>query len=306
MSAKESVVYINGEYVPKSKATISVFDRGFLYGDCVYDTTSAWAGYIFKLDDHIDRFYKSIKAIGIDMPITKEEMRGVVLETTRRNDLREAYIQLIATRGTGTDYRDYKNVTPTVIVYAIPYVWIVSPEQQERGIRVKISSTRRTPHQSLDPKIKNFNWLNIIMAKLEADSAGMDNAIMLDTDGYVAEGPGFNVFLVSDGKVLTPGDGILMGITRATVAEIAESEGMDMVAGDLTTFDLYTADEVFFSSTAGGVMPVVEVDGRIIGDGVPGPVTLRLKEGYWNMREKGVHGTPIFDDKQEQFYELPS
>jgi len=296
MTKSQQVVYINGEYVPKSQATISVFDRGFLYGDCVYDTTSAWAGYIFKLDDHIKRFYKSIQAIGIEMSMSREEFKEVVLETTRRNNLREAYIQLIATRGTGEDYRNYKTCTPTLIVYAIPYIWIVSPEQQQKGIRVKISSTRRTPHECLDPKIKNFNWLNILMAKMEADAAGMDNAIMLDVDGYVAEGPGFNVFLVSDDKVFTPSEGVLMGITRATVCEITEKEGMETIVGDLTPFDLYTADEIFFSSTAGGVMPVVEVDGRIVGDGVPGPITLRIKESYWEMREKGIHGTPIFKE----------
>ena len=295
MSAEEAVVYINGEYVPKNEAKISLFDRGFLYGDCVYDTTSAWAGYVFKLDDHVKRFYKSIKAVGIEMPLSEEDFKKAVVETARRNNLREAYIQCVATRGTGEDYRDYTKCTPTIIIYAIPYIWIVSPKQQEKGIRVKISSTRRTPHQSLDPKIKNFNWLNMLMAKMESDSAGMDNAIMLDTDGYVAEGPGFNVFLVSEDKVFTPREGVLMGITRATVSEICEAEGMEMIAGDLTTFDLYTADEVFFSSTAGGVMPVVEVDGRAIGDGVPGPATLRIKESYWDMREKGVHGTPIFE-----------
>lgn len=296
MSANEAVVYINGEYVPKSRATISVFDRGFLYGDCVYDTTSAWAGYIFKLDDHLKRFYNSTRAIGIEMPVPQEEFKKVVVETTRRNNLREAYIQLIATRGTGPDYRDYKKCTPTTIVYAIPYVWIVSPEKQQKGIRVKIPSTRRTPHQCLDPKIKNFNWLNLLMAKMEADSAGMDNAIMLDINGCVTEGPGFNVFLVSDNKVFTPDDGVLMGITRATVCEINEKEGIDTVSGNLTTYDLYTADEVFLSSTAGGIMPVVEVDGRVIGDGVPGPITLRIKDHYWEMREKGVHGTPVFQD----------
>jgi branched-chain amino acid aminotransferase len=295
MSANEPVVYINGEYTLRSEAKISVFDRGFLYGDCVYDTTSAWAGYIFKLDEHIERFYRSIQAIGINMTLTREEMKEVVIETTRRSDLREAYIQLVATRGTGENYRDYKSCTPTVIVYAIPYVWIASPAIQQKGIKVKISSTRRTPHQCLDPRIKNFNWLNILMAKLESDSAGMDNAIMLDMNGNVSEGPGFNVFLVSGETLFTPKDGMLMGITRETVCEISEKEGIDNRADDLTPFDLYTADEVFFSSTAGGVMPVVEVDGRIIGDGVPGPITTRIKDRYWEMRENGEHGTPVFD-----------
>jgi branched-chain amino acid aminotransferase len=296
MEEKDLVVYMNGEFVPKDQAKISVFDLGFTRSDCVYDTTSAWNGYVFKLDQHLERFYRSAYAIKLKVPLARDELKGVVLETTRRCGLRDAYIQLICTRGQGPpSQRDFRLYDPTLIVYARPYIWIARPDVQKRGIRAMIANTRRTPVQCLDPKIKNFNWLGLVLAYLEALEGGYENAIMLDINGAVTEGPGFNVFAVIGGTLYTPAEGVLMGITRQTVFEIAEQEGVRCAEGVMTPYDLYTAEEVFFSSTAGGVMPVVGIDGRPIGEGKPGPVTLRIKEAYWKWREEGVYGTPIYD-----------
>lgn len=289
------VVFMNGEYVPINEAKISLFDGGFLRSDCVYDTTSAWSGYIFRLDDHVERFYRSMAAVKLGIPYGREEFKQVVIETTRRCNLREAYIQMVATRGEAAP--GTAPAAPTVIVFAIPYVWIASPEKQEQGLRVKIASHRRIPHQCLDPKIKSFNWLNLVLALQEGRALGMDNVLMLDINGYLTEGPGFNVFLVRDGQLFTPSEGVLLGITRRTVFELAAQEGIECAEGFLTTADLYTADEAFLSSTAGGVMPVVEIDGRSLGDGRPGPVTARIKAAYWRMREAGVHGTPVFAEQ---------
>ncbi len=284
-------VFMNGEYRPADEARISLFDHGFLRSDCVYDTTSAWNGYVFRLDDHLQRFYRSMAAVRIRIPYSIAELRDIVLENARRSELRAGYIQMIATRGEGLP--GTIPTTPTVIVFAIPYVWIASQEQQARGLRVKIASHRRIPHQCLDPKIKTFNWMNFVLALLEGRSLGVDNVIMLTIDGFVSEGPGFNVFLVSEGTLYTPDEGILLGITRKTVFEIAAERGVACTARALTTADLYSADEAFLCSTAGGIMPVVEIDAHTLGNGAPGPLTNRIRERYWRMREEGVHGTPI-------------
>ena len=247
MAAKDLVVYLNGEYVPRDEAKISIFDMGFIRSDCVYDTTSAWNGRVFKLDEHLERFYRSAHAIKLAVPLPREEFKGVVLETVRRCGLREAYIQLICTRGVGTlNERDFRKYPPTLICYAVPYIWIAKPEMQEKGLRVMVANTRRTPSQCLDPKIKNFNWLGLTLAYLEALEAGYQNTIVLDVEGNVAEGPGFNIFAVAGGKLYTPAEGVLPGITRQTVFEIAEQEGLACAAARMTPYDLHTPDDVFF------------------------------------------------------------
>lgn len=295
MANQGLVVYINGEFVPKAEAKISIFDYGFLRGDAIFDTTSAWNGYIFKLDAHIARLYRSLRAVHIPMPLSAEDLKQAIIETTRRCGLRNAYIQCIVTRGLPPEgERDLRLCRPTVLIFALPYVWILSPEKIQEGARVKISSTRSLPPQSLDPKIKSLDRLHFELAILEAKAAGMDETIMLDINGYVTEGPGFNVFLVQDNVLYSPPDGILMGITRQTVFEIAAEQGIRTQIAPLTAYDLFAADEVFLSSTAGGIMPVAEIDGRPIGEGKPGLISRQIHDAYWAMRESGRHGTPIF------------
>jgi branched-chain amino acid aminotransferase len=297
MGSESLIAYVNGEYVPKDQARISVFDFGFLRGDGVFDTTSAWNGRIFKLSAHLERLELSLRAARIPCPLPIEELRGVIIETARRCGLPNAYIQTIVTRGEPPmGVRDLTQCRPGLIVFVVPYVWILNPEQIRAGGRAMIVSTRALPAQCLDPKIKSLSRQHFDLAMLQGKAAGADVALMLDVGGQVTEGPGFNVFVVRDGTLFSPPEGILMGITRRTVFELAGEHRIPAREASLTAYDLYAADEVFVTSTAGGIMPLVEIDGRPIGDGKPGPMSQRVHELYWALRESGRHGTPIFPD----------
>lgn len=297
MGSESLVVYVNGEYVPKDHARISIFDFGFLRGDAVFDTTSAWNGRIFKLPAHLERLELSLRAARIPCPLPLEELRSVIVETARRCGLRNAYIQTIVTRGEPPlGVRDLTQCRPGLIVFAIAYVWILKPDQIQSGGRAMIASTRALPVQCLDPKIKSLSRLHFDLAMLQGKAAGMDVTIMLDLDGHVTEGPGFNVFVVKGGELVSPPEGILMGITRQTVFELAAEHRLPAREAHLSAYDLYTADEVFLTSTAGGIMPLVEIDGRPIGDGKPGPVSQTIHGLYWALRESGRDGTPIFPE----------
>ena len=297
MGSESLVVYVNGAYVPKDQARVSVFDFGFLRGDGVFDTSSAWNGRIFKLSAHLERLELSLRAARIPSPLPLEELRGVIVETTRRCGLRNAYIQTIVTRGEPPlGVRDLRQCRPSLIVFAVPYVFILNAEQIRSGGRAMIASTRALPLQCLDPKIKALSRMHFDLAMLQGKAAAMDLAIMLDLDGHVTEGPGFNVFVVKDGVLFSPPEGILMGITRQTVFELAAEHQLPAREALLTAYDLYGADEVFLTSTAGGIMPLVEIDGSPIGDGKPGPVSQRIHGLYWALRESGHHGTPIFPE----------
>jgi branched-chain amino acid aminotransferase len=290
----ESIIYVNGEYLPRSEAKISVFDHVILYGDGVYDTLCAWNYGVFKLDEHIDRLFESAHAVKLQIPLTKAEMKAVVLETVRRNNLRNAYVKIVATRGISPQpLLNPYNCTPGLIVFAVPYMSLVGGERDMKGIRMIVSSLRRIPNECFSTKIKSCNYLNHVLMRMEANEAGADDAIELDMEGYVCEAPGYNVFMVKKGIIYTPGDNILVGITRQTVIEMAETEGIPVKIGRLQTFDLYNADEVFLSSTAGGIFSVTELDGRSIGGGKPGPTTILMRDRYLELLEKGTQSTPI-------------
>jgi branched-chain amino acid aminotransferase len=295
MDGESLVVYVNGEYTPRDQARISIFDVGFLRGDAVFDTTSAWNGRIFRLPAHLERLELSLRAARIQCPLAPKALADVIVETTRRCGLRNAYIQTIVTRGEPPiGVRDLTQCRPGLIVFAIPYVWILDPERIRTGGRGAIVSTRALPVQSLDPKIKSLSRLHFDLATLQGKAAGVDVSIMLDLDGRVTEGPGFNVFVVKRGEMFSHPEGILMGITRQTVFELATEYRLPAREAQLTAYDLYAADEVFLTSTAGGVMPLVELDGRPIGEGRPGPVFQRVHDLYWALRESGRDGTVVF------------
>lgn len=295
MAEIRGMAWINGEFVAARDLTISVFDSGFVGGVAVFDTLACWAGRLFKLDAHLDRFERSTHAAAIPLPLGRKELAAVIIETVRRSGLREAYVQIIATRGVRSSPLNWEN-PPTLIVYAIPYYWIGGEDKVDSGLKVMISATRNLPVASLDAKIKNFNRLHSYMAKLESDHAGADEAVLLDHNGYLTEGRGANLFLVLRGELYTPALGILQGITRETVFEIADEFGITRHERDLTPYDLYSAEEAFFSSTAGGIIPVVQADGRRIGSGIPGPLTRRIHDRYWERHERGPDTTPVFDD----------
>lgn len=291
----EPVLYINGEYTPLSQANISVLDQGFLLGDGVFDVVSAWQGRIFKLDEHLDRFFQSLRAARLTTALTSDEWRQAIIETVRRNELRDATIRFIVTRGVAkrvvADPRDYD---PTIIIWAAPYVFLVDEEKRHSGIRLFISHLRSFTPDTLDPRYKCLDRLHFQLAKIEALEAGYDDVIWLSADGYVSEGPASNVFMVRQGTLYTPGRQVLRGITRQTFLDLALEAGIPAVEGDVTAFDLYSADEVFTCSTAGGALAVREVAGRPLPGAVPGPLTQRLDALYWQLRESGTHGTPVY------------
>lgn len=296
---KEWIAYVNGEYVPQSQAKLSIFDHGVLYGDGVFDTWCAWNGNIFEMDGHLDRLYRSIHLFQIDMPLSKEEFKKIIIKVVETNGEKNQYIKCLVTRGVGPrPLLSPVGCKTSVVVFSRPYLSNVDPEKEGRGMRARITSIRRTPPQCLDPKAKNLNYANLVLAKMEALNAGADEAILLDTEGFVNESPGYNIFVVSQGKLHTPPpENILVGITMETVIEIAEKEGIEVIKARLVPYDLYTADEVFLASTAGGIIPIVEIDGRTIASGSRGPISRLLNRRYFEMLESGVRGTPFSVDQ---------
>jgi branched-chain amino acid aminotransferase len=287
-------VHVNGSLVPSDEASVSVFDHGLLYGDGVYDTLFAKYGFIFKLQQHVERLRRSMRAIALDVGLDDAAISDAIVQTVRHNGLDDAYIKVVATRGTSAEpLLDPRGCVPTFIVFARPYLSLSSSDQQEKGLRAKIVSIRRIGMEALDPRIKSLNYLNLILGKIEALNAGCDEALFLDEAGLVCEAPGYNVFVVTRGSVATPDASILEGITRETVLELCAELDIPTEVRGAAPYHLYTADEVFLTSTAGGLVPVAMVDGRTVGDGSPGPVFRRLFAAYDELLRSGRQGTPL-------------
>ena len=273
----EPIVYVNNMFVPESEARISVMDHAFLYGDGVFDTAVAWKKRVFELDAHVDRFFRSMAAIAMESPVTRGQLKDLILEALQRSELDNAYIKWIGTRGSnGTPLMDPTGCVANLVILTRPYIDRDAPN----GLRVKTVAVRRPSGHVLDPQIKSLNYLNLVLAKIEAKAAGADQALMLDVGGRVCEAPGFNVFVVNSNALRTPARDILRGITREAVMGFAPQLGYSAQQCDLELYDAYTADEIFLTSTAGGLIPVVELDGRRIGDGKPGPIYRKLAEAY--------------------------
>jgi len=294
---KQGFAYINGEFFPKADAKISIFDQGFIFGDGVYDTLVVRNGFIFKLMEHLDRLYRSAKAVKITIPKSKSEFRDTIIETVRRSGLKDAYLKLIVTRGIGDRpvLGRGETVKPSIVIFAVPPVSVVNLEKLENGARLISTTIRRPHHETLDPRVKSLNYLPNMLMRLEAIQQGADEAISYDYDGYVTEGGAENLFVIKDGIFKTPVKGILEGITRETVIEMATEWGYEVKVINLTKYDLYNADEVFLCSSAGGVFPVTEIDGVLIADGTVGAISRRAMEAYERMLVEGVHGTPVYD-----------
>ncbi len=286
-------IYLNGNLVPKEQATVSVFDHGLLYGDGVFEGIRFYSGRVFRLDDHIDRLYRSARAIALTIPLDHDTMTRAVLDTIRANAMTDGYVRLVVTRGEGSLGLSPKSCpTPTVFVIAAG-ITLYPEEMYRNGLKLVTCSTRRIAHGALSPMVKSLNYLNNIMAKIEAEQAGAGEGLMLNEQGYVAECTGDNVFIVRDGRIVTPpiAAGALAGVTRAVVFELARQLGIDIREEDMTRYDIYTADECFLTGTAAELIPVVELDSRPIHDGKPGPVTLRLTELFRELTR--TTGTPI-------------
>jgi branched-subunit amino acid aminotransferase/4-amino-4-deoxychorismate lyase len=278
--------WIEGEYVPIGDARIPILDTGFVRSDLTYDVAGVWRGRFFRLDDHLDRLLRGCARIRLAPPAMKDEIRAIMVETVSRSGLRDAYVEVVITRGVpGPGERDPRLWTPRLYAYAIPYVWIVRPEIQDAGgVDVAVArNTRRIPIGSMDPTVKNFHWGDMVRGLYEAYDRGSWLAILPDADGFVTEGAGFNVFAVIEGELYTPARGVLLGITRRTVLEIADEMGIAAHVGDLPVGDLYRAQELFITSTAGGVMPVANLDANLVSGGKIGALTQNIRERYWEL-----------------------
>lgn len=281
-------IYMNGRMVNREDAKISIFDHGFLYGDGVFEGIRSYNGRIFKLKEHIDRLYMSAKAIMLEIPISKEELIQDTLMTVRVNEIRDGYIRLIVTRGVGDLGLDPRKCKELSIVIIADKVALYPKELYEIGLEVITVPTRRNIHEAISPSIKSLNYLNNILAKIEANNAGFSEAIMLNSDGYVCEATGENIFIVKKNRLITPPTwaGILEGITRDQVMEIAKEKGIGCCEDVLTRYDLYNAQECFLTGTAAEIVPVIKIDGRQIGDGKPGHITLQLTEMFHQLTQR--------------------
>lgn len=290
------IIYLDGKFVSKEEAVVSIFDHGLLYGDGVFEGIRAYHGRVFKLEEHLLRLYESAKSIMLEIPITIEEMQEVVLETLRRNNLRDAYIRLVVTRGVGDLGLDPRKCHKATMFCIAASIQLYPEELYEKGLEVVTVPTRRNVSDALSPRIKSLNYLNNILAKIEANQAGTMEAVMLNTEGYVAEATGDNIFIVKNGVLITPPNyaGLLEGVTRNAVMDIAREKGMEVKEALFTRHDIYIADEMFLTGTAAEVIPVVKVDSREIGNGKPGAVTLDLIERFRRLTE--IDGPVIFPE----------
>ncbi len=291
----ELQVYIDGEFYPKSQAKISVYDHGFLYGDGVFEGIREYNGVVFKLKEHIDRLYRSAHAIMLQIPLTKEEMTKAVVETLRKNKMKDSYIRLIVSRGLGDLGLDPRKCPKPTIVIITDNINIKAGNAKEVGITTMFSWVRRNPVDATTHEIKSLNYLNSVLAKIEANANGVDEAICLEASGCIAEGVGENIFIVKSGEIFTPptSTGALAGITADVVAELCGKLGIDLIITNLTPFMLFTADEAFFTGTAMEMVPIREVNKRTIGDGKPGPLTKKLMTEFQKVIENPKNGTKI-------------
>lgn len=287
-------MYINGQFLPESEARISPFDHGLLYGDGIYETLRVRNQVIFKLDNHLDRLFMSAKTVKLAIPMTKEQLKEAVTEVVRRNGYKESHIRIVVTSGVGAGMglRRTIRTSPTVFIIDVDRELLgnfVKSSDEGKGLRAIIASTRSIPSGcGVESRTKHNNYLNHIMVDVEAETAGADMAISLDINGFVTECSGANIYIVKDGTIATPPAyiGILAGITRQTIMDIARSEGVQFAERMLTPYDVYTADEVFATSTVLGVAPVTEVDSRTIADGKPGRITSKMRAMYNGMLQK--------------------
>jgi branched-chain amino acid aminotransferase len=287
-------IYIDGQFFPEADAKVSVFDHGLLYGDGIFEGIRFYNGRVFRLEDHLDRLWDSARAICLTIPMTKEELAEATLETIRQNGLHDGYIRLVVTRGVGDLGLNPKLCKKATVIIIAANIALYPPELYEKGLNVVTCGTRRTSPAALSAAVKSLNYLNNIMAKIEADRAGAGEGLMLNEEGYVAECTGDNIFVLKRGEWFTPpvSAGGLRGITRQAVLEIAAEFGVKATETNLTRYDLYTADECFLTGTAAEIIPMVQLDYRLIGDGKPGVMTHRFIARFRELTQSS--GTPIY------------
>jgi branched-chain amino acid aminotransferase len=287
----QGAAYIDGEIVPISEAKISILDWGFLHSDATYDVVHVWNGSFFRLEDHIERFYSGMARLHMSIPVTREQLRAILGNCVKASGLKEAYVEMITTRGLPEPgSRDPRSCTNQFFAFAIPFVWITKPQI---GLNLVISQRQRIPEESIDPVVKNYHWLDLVMGQYEAYDQGGETTALIDGNGNITEGPGFNIFVVKDSVISTPKKGILQGITRKTAIELAAIYGYEVIQADVSPDSVRKADEVFATSTAGGIMPITKIDSQTMGSGDIGPVTQKLQKGYWTLHEDRRYASQI-------------
>jgi branched-chain amino acid aminotransferase len=291
----QGCAFVNSEYVPIAEASVPILDMGFLRSDVTYDVVAVWNGKFFRLDDHLDRFERSCTSLNMSPEISRQGIRDALIGCVRRAQLKEAYVDMIMTRGISENgNRDPRRFQNRFYGFAIPYVWLVPFDQQEQGIHLVIAQrTIRTPTMAFDPTIKNFQWGDLTQGIYEAYARDGYTVVLPDEQGNITEGPGFNVFMMQSGRLLTPASGVLRGITRQTVLDLAEEQGISAEETSISADQLRHADEVFLSSTAGGVIPVTTLDGHAVADGKAGSATRRLRQRYWEAHDETRWTTPV-------------
>ena len=291
---QDGVAYVGGNYVPIAQAAIPITDWGFLRSDATYDVVTVWDGAFFRIDAHLDRFLHSCQRWRLNPGLSPAQIIRILTRCVRLSGLRASYVEMICTRGQPPwGSRDPRQAVNQFYAFAVPYVWLANPRQREDGLHLQISDIQRISSKSVDPRAKNYHWNDLTMGLLGALDAGADSVVLVDAVGNVVEGPGFNVFGVKGGVVFTPDAGMLEGISRRTVIEIARSLGLALELRPVPASQLRGADEVFLSTSGGGVLPVTKVDQLPIGDGAPGPVTRKLVETYWAWHADPMYRTAI-------------
>jgi len=281
-----AAAFAEGRYVAPEDAKVSLFDWGFTRSDATYDVASVWQGSFFRLDDHLDRFFASLAKLRLQVPYSRADVRAILHGCVRAAGLKDAYVAMVCTRGVPPrGARDPRLAQNRFYAYALPFVWIAPPEKQREGIDLHVSARQRISPDAVDPTVKNYHWLDLVQSLFEAYERGCDTSCVVDAAGNIAEGPGFNVFAVDGGVVRTPDRGVLEGISRRTAIELCERLAIPVRVGPLPAAALRDADEVFITSTGGGVLPIAKVDGAAL-KRFPGPISLRLQEAYWALHRE--------------------
>jgi len=279
----KGTAHINGEFIPISEAKISILDWGFLHSDATYDVVHVWNGKFFRLDDHLNRYFSGMERLHLSIPHSRGELHSILSNCVYMSGLKDAYVEMITTRGQPQPgSRDPRSCTNQFIAFAIPFVWVTKPQT---SINLFISQRQRIPTESIDPVIKNYHWLDLVMGQFEAFENGGETVALVDQNGNLTEGPGFNIFVIKDKVITTPATGVLHGITRKSTIELAVEYGYEVIEGDVSPQIAREADEVFATSTAGGIMPITTVDNQRIGTGDIGLITQELQKGYWLMHD---------------------
>lgn len=286
--------FVDGEFVPLSEAKISLFDWGFTRSDATYDVASVWRGAFFRLNDHIERFFASMQKLRLSIPYDRAQVREILHGCVRAGGLRDSYVAMICTRGVPPrGARDPRLAVNRFYAYALPFVWIALPEKQRAGIDMHVSERQRIAAESVDPTVKNYHWLDLVLALFDGYDHGRDTSCVVDAHGNVTEGPGFNIFVVRNGVVRTPDRGVLEGISRRTVIELCGRLGIPLRIEAVPAADLRGADEVFLSSTGGGVLPIAKVNGQPLRLAHPGPITQRVHDAYWALHDEAAYRDPV-------------